>query len=81
MIDLNTTARRSTENRQSEVLLFLKEKGSASIAEAAAKFAVSEMTVRRVIQRLADLGLVIRTPGGAMLAPAGSMERDRKSVV
>jgi DeoR family fructose operon transcriptional repressor len=75
MVDSNITARRSTENRQSEVLLFLKEKGTVSIAEAAAKFSVSEMTVRRVIQRLADLGLVIRTPGGAMLAPSGSMER------
>jgi DeoR/GlpR family transcriptional regulator of sugar metabolism len=75
MTDLNITARRSSENRNNEVLLFLKERGTASIGEVAAKFAVSEMTVRRVIQRLADSGLVIRTPGGAMLAPSGSMER------
>jgi DeoR family fructose operon transcriptional repressor len=75
MIDFNITARRSSENRNSEVLLFVKEKGAVTIAEVAEKFAVSEMTVRRVIQRLADSGLVIRTPGGAMLAPSGSMER------
>src|ERR1700761_3821880 len=75
MMDLNIQARRSPENRNNEVLLFLKEKGTASIAEVAAKFSVSEMTVRRVIQRLADSGLVIRTPGGAMLAPSGSVER------
>lgn len=74
-MDLNIPARRSSENRNNEVLLFLKEKGNASIAEVAARFSVSEMTVRRVIQRLADSGLLIRTPGGAMLAPSGSMER------
>ncbi len=41
----------------------------------AEQFAVSEMTVRRVLHKLADAGLVIRTPGGAMVAPSGSMER------
>jgi DeoR/GlpR family transcriptional regulator of sugar metabolism len=75
MVDFNITARRTSENRNSEVLLFLKERGSATIAQVAEKFAVSGMTVRRVIQRLADSGLVIRTPGGAMVAPSGSMER------
>src|ERR1700722_10843 len=33
------------------------------------------MTVRRVLHNLADSGLVIRTPGGAMVAPSGSMEK------
>lgn len=63
------------EERQSELLLFIKERGSASIAEMAAEFAVSEMTVRRSLYKLADSGMVIRTPGGAMVAPAGSMEK------
>lgn len=62
-------------DRQSELLVKIKEQGSASIVELAVHFGVSEMTVRRMIHRLADAGLVIRTPGGAMLAPAGSMER------
>jgi DeoR/GlpR family transcriptional regulator of sugar metabolism len=65
----------SSEDRQSELLLFIKEKGSASIAEMAEQFAVSEMTVRRSLYKLADAGLVIRTPGGAMAAPSGSVER------
>ena len=65
----------SSIDRQSELLLRIKEQGSSSISELAAHFAVSEMTVRRMIHRLADAGLVIRTPGGAMAAPAGSMER------
>lgn len=71
----NINAPRSTEDRQSEILLAIKEKGAASIAELAAQFAVSEMTVRRVLHKLADAGLVIRTPGGAMAAPSGSMEK------
>jgi DeoR/GlpR family transcriptional regulator of sugar metabolism len=75
MVDSNITPARSAEDRRGEVLLFIKEKGTASIAEMAVKFAVSEMTVRRTVHKLADSGLVIRTPGGAMLAPSGSMER------
>lgn len=66
--------RPSTE-RQAEILLFIKERSSTTIGEIAGRFQVSEMTVRRVLHKLADAGVVIRTPGGAMVAPAGSMER------
>lgn len=65
----------ASRDRQSEMLLLIKERGTASIGEIAARFAVSEMTVRRVLYKLADNGLVIRTPGGAMVAPPGSTER------
>lgn len=68
-------APRSSEERQGEILLHIKEKGSASIGEIAERFSVSEMTVRRVLYKLSDGGLIIRTPGGAMVAPSGSMER------
>jgi DeoR/GlpR family transcriptional regulator of sugar metabolism len=71
----NTETAHASEDRQSEILLFLKGKGTASIAEIAAHFSVSEMTVRRALHKLADTGLVIRTPGGAMTAPSGSMEK------
>jgi DeoR family fructose operon transcriptional repressor len=66
---------RSSQDRQSEILLMIKERGTVSIGDIASRFAVSEMTVRRVLYKLADVGLVIRTPGGAMVAPSGSMER------
>jgi DeoR/GlpR family transcriptional regulator of sugar metabolism len=66
---------RSSQDRQNEILLLLKESGTVSIGEIAERFAVSEMTVRRVLYKLADAGLAIRTPGGAMVAPSGSMER------
>jgi DeoR/GlpR family transcriptional regulator of sugar metabolism len=75
MKNANVETAHSSEGRQGEILLFIKEKGSASIAEMAEQFAVSEMTVRRVLYKLADAGLVIRTPGGAMAAPSGSVER------
>jgi DeoR/GlpR family transcriptional regulator of sugar metabolism len=65
----------TSDERQSEILLHLKEKGSAAIAEIAERFSVSTMTVRRVLHKLSDAGLIIRTPGGAMVAPSGSMER------
>jgi DeoR/GlpR family transcriptional regulator of sugar metabolism len=65
----------SPEKRQGQILLHIKEKGSATIEEVAHRFGVSEMTVRRVLYKLADAGLIIRTPGGAMSAPTGSMER------
>ena len=65
----------SSEERQGQILLYLKEKGSAAIGEIADRFTVSEMTVRRMLHKLSDAGVVIRTPGGAMVAPAGSMER------
>ncbi len=75
MIVSNIKVPHTSNDRQSEILLFIKEKGTASITVMAIKFAVSEMTVRRVLLKLADAGLVIRTPGGAMATPTGSMER------
>jgi DeoR/GlpR family transcriptional regulator of sugar metabolism len=66
---------RSASERQGEILLHIKEKGAATIGEIAARFGVSEMTVRRVLYKLVDAGLIIRTPGGAMVAPSGSVER------
>jgi len=75
MIDSNIQTASASEDRKAQILLFIKEKGTASIAEMATEFAVSEMTVRRVLHKLADSGLVIRTPGGAMIAPSGSLEK------
>src|SRR5258707_5065331 len=65
----------SSKERQGEILLHIKEKGSAEIGQIAERYSISEMTVRRVLYKLSDAGLIIRTPGGAMVAPSGSMER------
>ena len=53
--------------RRDAVLLLLHEKTTASITEIALRFAVSEMTIRRDIQKLAAAGQVIRIPGGVRL--------------
>ncbi|MHB1938562.1 MAG: DeoR/GlpR family DNA-binding transcription regulator [Acidobacteriaceae bacterium] len=74
-IDNNKTDH-SSRDRQSEILLLIKERGTASIGEIATRFAVSGMTVRRALSKLADGGLVVRTPGGAMAAPPGSTEKN-----
>jgi DeoR family fructose operon transcriptional repressor len=65
----------SADQRNAEILQYIKERGSVTIGEVAGKFLVSEMTVRRVLHRLGNLGQVIRIPGGAMVARSGSMEK------
>lgn len=57
----------SDSARRDAVLLLLREQRTASITEIAIRFAVSEMTIRRDIQKLADSGQVIRIPGGVRI--------------
>lgn len=76
MLKNNITSKSSTAvERQARILLYIKEQGTASIGQIAAEFSVSEMTVRRMLHQLSDQNLIIRTPGGAMAIPSGSMER------
>jgi DeoR family fructose operon transcriptional repressor len=53
--------------RRERVLLLLREQTTCSISEIASRFQVSEMTIRRDIQKLSDVGQVIRIPGGARI--------------
>jgi DeoR/GlpR family transcriptional regulator of sugar metabolism len=57
----------SDEERREAVLHLLREQTTASLSEIAGRFGVSEMTVRRDIQKLAASGQVIRVPGGARI--------------
>jgi DeoR/GlpR family transcriptional regulator of sugar metabolism len=57
----------SDSARRDAVLLLLREQRTASISEIAIRFAVSEMTIRRDIQKMADSGQVIRIPGGVRI--------------
>jgi len=61
--------------RHDEMLGLLRNRGSASIAEIARRFSVSEMTVRRDLEKLAGTGQVIRIPGGAMIARGAALEK------
>lgn len=60
--------------RHQEILELLQTKRECSIQSLAAKFGVSGMTVRRDLDLLAEQGRILRTHGGAMLAPGVSFE-------
>jgi DeoR family transcriptional regulator, aga operon transcriptional repressor len=65
----------SNGGRVESVLRLLKDRTSASISEIAGEFQVSEMTVRRDLQKLAASGQVIRIPGGARIARSFGAEK------
>lgn len=65
----------SEGSRIEAVLELLKENTSASISDIAEQFSVSQMTIRRDLQKLAEQGQVIRIPGGARIERWRGMER------
>src|ERR1700743_2461131 len=54
-------------SRLDAIVEMLKLNTSASISEIAETFRVSEMTIRRDLQKLVEAGQVIRIPGGARI--------------
>ncbi|MBT9330604.1 DeoR/GlpR family DNA-binding transcription regulator [Paracidobacterium acidisoli] len=54
-------------SRLSSIVEMLKVNTTASIAEIAETFRVSQMTIRRDLQKLVEAGQVIRIPGGARI--------------
>ena len=54
-------------NRQTRILEIVREKGFASIEHLAGHFDVTQQTVRRVVNRLCDQGLLRRIHGGVSL--------------
>jgi DeoR family transcriptional regulator, aga operon transcriptional repressor len=66
----------TTENsRLDAILSMLKTNTSASIGEIAEACHVSQMTIRRDIQKLVEAGQVIRIPGGARIEHWRGAER------
>jgi len=61
--------------RRDEILRLLRNRTSASIAEIAEHFSISEMTVRRDLEKLAAGGQIIRIPGGAMMSRGVALEK------
>ena len=53
--------------REAQILDLLQEQGSVTVEELSSRFAVSEMTARRDLDRLEEKGLAERRHGGAML--------------
>ena len=64
----------SPDSRRGQILDLLESDGEQTIESLAGHFDVSEMTIRRDLQELADDGKVIRTRGGATPAQRVSFE-------
>ncbi|BES64723.1 DeoR/GlpR family DNA-binding transcription regulator [Gottschalkiaceae bacterium SANA] len=62
------------EERQVAILNLLSQKKRVTVQELAEQFKVSEVTIRRDLNRLADDGFITRTYGGAMLEDASERE-------
>ncbi|MEA4824868.1 MAG: DeoR/GlpR family DNA-binding transcription regulator [Clostridiaceae bacterium] len=60
--------------RQSEIMSMLGAKKSLSVPETAARFQVTEETIRRDLKVLERQGLLVRTHGGALLPDDGLIE-------
>lgn len=70
-------------DRSGAIVAILLKRVSARFSELASEFGVSEMTIRRDIEALADAGQVIRVPGGVriargFLAEKSFVERDKR---
>jgi len=60
--------------RQQRILEEIKNKGAATISELSKNFNVSEMTIRRDLNRLEEEGLIKRTYGGALSLEVATFE-------
>lgn len=56
------------DSRKKEILTLIKEQGEVTVAELALKFNLSQLTIRRDLDSLAESALVIRIHGGAKAA-------------
>lgn len=65
----------SEGSRREAVLQLLKQNTTASISGIAEQFGVSQMTIRRDLQKLVEAGQVIRIPGGARIERWRGVER------
>ncbi|ARW37532.1 DeoR family transcriptional regulator [Bacillus amyloliquefaciens] len=64
-------------HRQQTLLEWLKEEGPLKISDISERFGVSEMTVYRDVNQLADANRIIRTPGGITLPPASEQSANQ----
>ncbi|GAA0736634.1 DeoR/GlpR transcriptional regulator [Dactylosporangium roseum] len=71
------------QQRQAAILDLVRRHGGVRVSQLVRQFGVSDMTVRRDLEALADRGLVDKVHGGATIAGPGSTEEpgfDAKSV-
>ena len=61
----------SFQGRKAKILTVLDERGTIDVHELATLLNLSDMTIRRDLNTLAEQGLLVRTHGGAMLPGLG----------
>lgn len=71
---MRTSAETAVRDRQDEILVRILAERSVRIKDLAVEFGVSEMTIRRELDALADLGRVERIHGGARARQFASEE-------
>ena len=64
----------SAQQRQQQILQLLEARGQVSIGDLAARFTVSDMTLRRDLAQLESDGLLRRVHGGAVRSESSSFE-------
>ena len=66
---MNQTRDLYMAERRQEILRQLHHAGRVSVGELSQTFDVSEVTIRTDLQALSEKNLIVRTHGGAILAP------------
>ncbi|SCL49615.1 transcriptional regulator, DeoR family [Micromonospora citrea] len=62
------------QQRQTAILELIRQHGGVRVSHLVSRFGVSDMTIRRDLEALAERGLVAKVHGGATLAGPGSAE-------
>ncbi|MEU4437224.1 DeoR/GlpR family DNA-binding transcription regulator [Micromonospora chalcea] len=62
------------QQRQSAILELIRQSGGVRVSHLVSRFGVSDMTIRRDLEVLAERGLIDKVHGGATLAGPGSTE-------
>jgi DeoR/GlpR family transcriptional regulator of sugar metabolism len=62
------------QQRQAAILERVRRSGGVKVADLVAEFQVSDMTIRRDLESLAERGLLAKVHGGATVLPPGSTE-------
>lgn len=63
-----------SEERFSRILAMLRERGFVRVEELASALNVSDMTIRRDLEKFQETGMLVRCHGGAMLAGVNQRE-------
>ena len=63
-------AQKKVKLRHNKILNELKKRGSVELKDLADKFGYHEMTIRRDLKKLEEMGFLVRTLGGATIVPA-----------